>query len=868
MSDKLENTFSEYLGSDFQQKLIWQLLVEPEFSEKYLNKISVEYFDDFNLKKLFIIIQQYYDEYEKVPNLQNKTIDLAIKKYFIKFENKIEEEIINEILKKIRLWNEAVYNKKIPHDGEIIQKETITFIKQQEYRKIGEYILTKVKSGDYRKKKIVAEIEEKLRYINDIGNDEDFGTEIIEGIDNALREEFREPIPTGILVLDNITGGGLGKGEVGMILTPSGVGKAQPLSSKILTPFGWTLMGNIKVGDNIIGSDGKYQKVCGVFPQGMRDIYRVDFNDGTSTMCDLEHLWSVNTLNQRTANTTRYVNGKRKNIKTPNHGFKTMTTKDIMCNYKIKRKNGVVLNYKIPILSNAVEYTKQTLQINPYLLGFLIGDGGLTQKSLRFTSIDEELIEKIRLIIKNDFPELKVKQVSDSISFGITDVMGSTNRLMKLIREYDLNVCSHNKKIPSKYLISSIDDRISLLQGLLDSDGYASKAGRIQFNTSSVELAYQVRELVLSLGGFCKIREKKTSYKKNNGKIIECKNSYVLTLSFIDKNIKPFSLKRKQDRVIYRNKYKSNKYISNITFSHKEEAQCIKVSNDDSLYVTDDFILTHNTTTLTKIANTGYELGKNVLQIIFEDTEDQIKRKHYTIWSGVKLSEINKYREIVKTKVNKKITSITEGRLVIKKFSQENTTMLDIRNWISRYEKKFGFKFDEIILDYLDCVVSDLNLQDKNEAELRIVKSFLALADDLNVPAWTALQSNRMGFNSEFLEVHQLGGSIKRYQKAHLFMSIGKTEEQKDNELVNVKILKARFVKDGQAFKNSTLNNDTMEFIINDSDYNYKYSKKVDEKVLDDFDNHFEKNEKKDDFVITDPDDDVDDKKYLSDYFN
>ncbi|MFW5847371.1 MAG: LAGLIDADG family homing endonuclease [bacterium] len=872
MSNNIENTFSAYLGSDFQQNLLWQLLIEPDFADKFIKKISVEYFDDYNLKKLFIIMKQYYDEYEQVPNLQNKTIDLAIKKYFVKYENKIEEEIINEIIKKIRSWNDLVYLKKVPNNSKVIQIETITFIKQQEYRKFGEYILQKVKSGDFRKAKVMGEIEEKLKYITDIGDDEDFGTELTENIQSALREEFRQPIPTGIVVLDNVTGGGLGKGEVGMILTPSGVGKAQPLTSKILTPSGWTLMGNIKIGDDVIGSDGKSQKVDGVYPQGFRDIYKVEFNDGTSTMCDLEHLWSVNSLNQRTANTTIKIDGKIKHVKIPDHSFKTMTTKDMLNDFKLKRKNrNDILNYKIPIISNPIEYnTKHDLLINPYLLGFLIGDGSLTGKSLRFTSIDDELINKIKLIIKNDFPELNVNRVSDTISYSISGRMGKSNRLMMLIKEYGLNVYSQLKKIPSEYLISSVDDRISLLQGLLDTDGYASKTGRIQFNTSSFELSKQVKELVLSLGGFCKIKEKKTSYKNKDGVIINCKNSFVLTISFVNENIKPFSLKRKQDRVIYRNKYKSNKYISNIRFSHKEEAQCIKVSNNNSLYVTDDFILTHNTTTLTKIANTGYELGKNVLQIIFEDTEDQIKRKHYAIWTEVKLSEIDQKRDFVAKKVEEKISDIHEGRLVIKKFSQENTTITDIRNWISRYEKKFGFKFDELVLDYLDCVESDLKIADKNEAELRVVKSFLALADDLNIPSWTALQSNRMGFNSEFLEVHQIGGSIKRFQKAHLFMSIAKTDEQQDNEMVNIKILKARFVKDGQTFKNSILNNDTMEIMFNDSKYGHRYStaKKIGEKEMEDFDKKFEdKKETTNEIKLDDPDDD-DDNEYLSDHLN
>ena len=145
--------------------------------------------------------------------------------------------------------------------------------------------------------------------------------------------------------------------------------------------------------------------------------------------------------------------------------------------------------------------------------------------------------------------------------------------------------------------------------------------------------------------------------------------------------------------------------------------------------------------------------------------------------------------------------------------------MMDIRNWMIRYEKKWGFKFDMIILDYLDCLESHKKTTDRTEAELQVIKSFEALAADFNIPGWTAIQTNRSGFDSEYVEAYQTGGSIKRIQKAHFFMSVAKTADQKEAGLANIRIIKARFAQDGQTFKDCTFNNDTMKIIIEDERY-------------------------------------------------
>lgn len=443
------NTFGSYYGPDYQQKLVWQLLVEPEWCAKMIDFISIDYFDDPYLKRIFIIMLEYYKENEKVPNLQNESIYGAIYKHKSP-TSEVEGDILKEKVNQIKLWNDRVINHNLLYDGDVVRKEALNFVKQQEYRKIGEEIISETKKGGIRRPDFTYEIEEKFNKVYNIGDEEDYGTDVIDDIDKALSKEFRETIPTGIEVIDSVTGNGLGKGEIGLILAPSGVGK---------------------------------------------------------------------------------------------------------------------------------------------------------------------------------------------------------------------------------------------------------------------------------------------------------------------------------------------------------------------------------TTALTKIANNAFNEGKRVLQIIFEDTIAQVQRKHFALWSKIKLSEMDENTELVKERVLNHVRGKKEkgAKIEFVKFNDEDTTMQTIKNWIARQEKKFGYKYDLIVLDYLDCVEPNKREKDLHAAELSVVKSFIAMAAEYNIPCWSAIQTNRSGFNIDFVEAHHSGGNIKRIQKSHFVMSVSKPD--KSSNIANIKILKARFARDGHEFKDCIFNNDTLEIRITDKKY-------------------------------------------------
>ena len=224
------------------------------------------------------------------------------------------------------------------------------------------------------------------------------------------------------------------------------------------------------------------------------------------------------------------------------------------------------------------------------------------------------------------------------------------------------------------------------------------------------------------------------------------------------------------------------------------------------------------TTALTYIANNAFNLGKNVLQIIFEDKEKEVQRKHFVKWAGVKLSEINDETKPGIVEKVKNIQNNSEGILKIVKFSEEGTTVPVIKKWTEDYQKRFGLKFDLIVIDYLDCIESHRKGEDGLADEFTIIKSTMAMGSELKTRIATAIQSNRGGTKTKVVTFEHAGGNYKRMQKAHFVISISKTLEQKSTNRANMAILKSRSGKDGFVYEDIIFDNDAM-VIQTTSDY-------------------------------------------------
>ncbi len=215
------------------------------------------------------------------------------------------------------------------------------------------------------------------------------------------------------------------------------------------------------------------------------------------------------------------------------------------------------------------------------------------------------------------------------------------------------------------------------------------------------------------------------------------------------------------------------------------------------------------TTILTKIANTAFNLGYNVLQIFFEDNPKIVQRKHFTIWTGIEPDNLANHKEEVMSKITE-IQETMKNKLVLKKLASDTMTMNQIKNQVRKMIAD-GNKIDLILLDYIDCVLPESSAKDEWKAEGSVMRGFEAMCHELNLVGWTATQGNRSSISSEVVTTDQMGGSIKKAQVGHVIITVAKTLQQKEMNLATIAITKSRLGKDGVVFENCKFNNELLE---------------------------------------------------------
>jgi len=223
------------------------------------------------------------------------------------------------------------------------------------------------------------------------------------------------------------------------------------------------------------------------------------------------------------------------------------------------------------------------------------------------------------------------------------------------------------------------------------------------------------------------------------------------------------------------------------------------------------------TTMMTKFANHAKNVGKNVLQIFFEDNPKVIQRKHLTCWmeGQVTLNELNEnFDEVLRVA---QIKEAQPGKIKLKKFPSDGTTIPHIKQYIKK-QISLGFRPDIVLLDYIDCVQPTKSFKDEWSGEGNVMRQFETLLSELDIAGWTAVQGNRSSINAETVDSTMIGGSIKKGQIGHFILSIAKSLEQKENGRANMAILKSRFGKDGITFDDILFNNGTIQIDMSTDD--------------------------------------------------
>ena len=215
------------------------------------------------------------------------------------------------------------------------------------------------------------------------------------------------------------------------------------------------------------------------------------------------------------------------------------------------------------------------------------------------------------------------------------------------------------------------------------------------------------------------------------------------------------------------------------------------------------------TTILTKIANTAFNMGYNVLQIFFEDNPKIVQRKHFTIWTGIEPDNLALHKEEVIAKITE-IQETMKNKLILKKLASDTMTMNQIKNQVRKMIAD-GTKLDLVLIDYIDCILPESSAKDEWKAEGSVMRGFEAMCHELNLAGWTATQGNRSSISSEVVTTDQMGGSIKKAQVGHVIITVAKSLQQKEMNLATIAITKSRLGKDGVVFENCKFNNELLE---------------------------------------------------------
>jgi len=349
-------------------------------------------------------------------------------------------------------------------------------------------------------------------------------------------------------------------------------GKGGTYTTKILTPTGWTTFKDIKVGDRVIGSNGKSCSVTGRFERGVLPTYRVTFADHTSVLCDGEHLWHVVRKSQRATQ-------KKVEIIPTNQ----------LISEKLRPK-GNCYNFHIPLVK-PVEFDKQDpLPIDPYILGTILGDGAISARNFYICSDNLNIVDEINKVL----PDYMYTDVHPDRQFYRTSIkakVGIKNPYRDALKTLGLKgTKSGTKFIPECYLHSSPEERLSIIQGLMDTDGTVTRGSQRQYTTVSKDLADGFSFLVRSLGGITTTfyRKAYTIIKNEVEKTYQA--SYIVAPN-LPNHFKLFRVKQYKDIFPRREPCKA---IESIALEGEEPIVCISVDAKDNLYVTDDFIVTHN----------------------------------------------------------------------------------------------------------------------------------------------------------------------------------------------------------------------------------------------------------------------------------
>jgi replicative DNA helicase len=535
------------------------------------------------------------------------------------------------------------------------------------------------------------------------------------------RQEHVTGVPTGLVRLDEMTAG-LQPSDLILIAGRPSMGKAQPLDARVKTITGWKRMGDLRLGDELASMDGRPSRVRAIFPQGVKPIFRVTFSDGRSAECTGDHLWRVHCRDWPEP--------------------RVLTTDRIA-----EMLRTVRYRHRLWIDAPSGHYGHDdALPIDPWLLGALLGDGKLSGSSLTFSTADPEMLERVRERAGLGFTlraaggyDWRIVQATGAHREGVAGV--TPNGLMSALRTLGLwGIRSEDKFIPQGYLDASRDARLELLRGLMDTDGWVERWGSARFCSTSEPLARGVAALVRSLGGWASTRRRCTTYSYRGARKVG-RPAFVCNIQCPEPRAL-FRLSTKEGRALAAPRRRWRPTFISVEPVRTAEAQCIAVTHHSGCYITDDYVVTHNTAFALSIAqHVGIKLRMKILVLSLEMSSQQLVQRMLSSEGRVDSLSVRTGR--LQAQDWHRLTSaagrLSEAPIFID--DSPGLSVLEVRAKARRMKAEHGL--DLIVIDYLQLMRGRSSLDNRQQEISEISRSLKALAKELNVPVVALSQLSR-----------------------------------------------------------------------------------------------------------------------------